>query len=377
MNTQIEFPSALLPPQISSGSIVDITVARNHDAESASQKAFADLQSSILSKYGMKTPTAPILRQRNATQTSIVLEWDPINLATAQLKSLSLYRNGGKAGTIPRPKEMLSTKISGLQIDTEYTFHLVLRTSAGTFTSEKVVCRTQKMTDLTGITVTPGVLPASLRDSLQTTVERIGAKIVDTVRIDTTHFVCTEGRGPAWEKAVEMNIPVVRPEWVDGCEREGRIVGVRQYYLNADPKLRQIGQTSISTTQQQSSQNLPIRTSDQPSVEEAQAVAAIAAASDAQQQGSEDRPPQPPQKDDKDGDEESIGGPPASSSGESEGEDVDDTVLHDPQYGDKGGSDDSESEESEDEQEGEVKEDAPTPTFERNQSMGEMDDVAL
>jgi hypothetical protein len=71
-----------------------------------------------------------------------VLEWDPINLATASLKSLSLYRNGSKAGSIPRPLEMLSTKISGLAIDTEYTFHLVLRTTAGTFHSEKLVCRT-------------------------------------------------------------------------------------------------------------------------------------------------------------------------------------------------------------------------------------------
>lgn len=135
---------------------------------------------------------------------------------------------------------MLSTKISGLAVDTEYTFHLVLRTSAGTFSSEKVVVKTHKMTDLSGITVTPGILPAALRDSLVKAVERIGAKMADSVRIDTTHFVTTEGRGMAWEKAVEMNIPVVRPEWVEGCERGGRIVGVRQYYLDADPKQRQI-----------------------------------------------------------------------------------------------------------------------------------------
>lgn len=97
------------------------------------------------------------------------------------------------------------------------------------------------MTDLSGITVTPGVLPENLKSSLADAVQRIGAKMTDTVRIDTTHFVCTEGRGAAWEKAVEMNIPVVRPEWVEGCEREGTIVSVRGYYLNADPKLRQIG----------------------------------------------------------------------------------------------------------------------------------------
>ena len=107
------------------------------------------------------------------------------------------------------------------------------------------------MTELSGITVTPGSLPPQLRDSLATAVERIGAKMIDTVRIDTTHFVCIEGKGKEWERAVENNIPVVRPEWVEGCEREGRIVGVRGYYLNADPRLRQVGQ-SVPPKQQQS-----------------------------------------------------------------------------------------------------------------------------
>lgn len=179
-----------------------------------------------------------------------MLEWDPIQLATADLRSLNLYRNGSKAGSIPKPLETQSTKISGLAIDNEYTFHLVLRTSAGSYSSQKLLVKTHKMTDLSGITVTPGVMPASLRESVERAVERIGAKMAETVRIDTTHFVCIEGRGPQWERAVEMNIPVVRPEWIDGCEREGRIVGVRGYYLNADPRLRQIGQGSASQTQQ-------------------------------------------------------------------------------------------------------------------------------
>ncbi|KAI9716784.1 MAG: hypothetical protein M1812_005124 [Candelaria pacifica] len=241
-NRLIEFPSILLPPNISSGSIVDITVARNQAKEAASQKAFTSLQNEIYTTFGQQSPSPPILRCRNATQTSVVLEWDPIQLATAEMRSLSLFRNGSKAGGIPRPTETLATKISGLAVDTEYTFHLVLRTSAGTYSSEKLTIKTHKMTDLSGITVTPGVLPAPLRDSLQSAVDRIGAKFVDTVRLDTTHFVCTEGRGQAWERAVETNIPVVRPEWVEGCEREGRIVGVRGYYLNADPRLRQVGQ---------------------------------------------------------------------------------------------------------------------------------------
>jgi len=136
---------------------------------------------------------------------------------------------------------MSSTKISGLQPDTEVSFYLVLRSSGGTYTSNTLSVKTHSMNNLTGITITPGVLPPQLRESLEAAVERIGAKIVDSVRIDTTHFVCTEGRGRDWERANEMNIPVVRPEWVEGCEREGKLIGVRGYYLDANPKHRQIG----------------------------------------------------------------------------------------------------------------------------------------
>ncbi|PKS09183.1 hypothetical protein jhhlp_003797 [Lomentospora prolificans] len=229
----IEFPSILLPPNISSGSIVEIAVSRNLASERAADLAFQSLQDHILSSFGATEPSRPQLRCLNATQTSVVLEWDPIELATADLISLALYRNGQKAGNIPRPREMHSTKISGLAVDTEYTFHLVLRTTAGTYSSEKVAVRTHKMTDLSGITITTGVLPASVRENLVEAVERIGAKMTDSVRIDTTHFVTTEGRGIAWEKAVENNIPVVRPEWVTACEQNGRILGVTKFYLDA------------------------------------------------------------------------------------------------------------------------------------------------
>ncbi|KAJ5595514.1 Fibronectin type III [Penicillium hispanicum] len=252
-NRLIEFPSVLLPNNISSGSIVDITVSRNHAAETANATAFQALQKRILNTYGVKTPSPPILRLRNATQTSLVLEWDPIDLATASLKSLSLYRNGSKAGSIPRPLETRSTKISGLAIHSEYTFHLVLRTTAGTYQSEKLTCRTHKMTDLSGITVTPGVLDPQRKEALGAALDRIGGKMIDSVRIDTTHFVCTEGRGPLWEKAVEMNIPVVVPEWVDACESAGTIVGVRGYYLNADPKARQLSTLQGSSHQRTTS----------------------------------------------------------------------------------------------------------------------------
>ena len=126
-------------------------------------------------------------------------------------------------------------------MSTEYSFYMVLRTSGGTYTSNTLTVKTHDMNNLTGIVVTPGVLPSQLLQSLESAVKRIGAKIVDIPRIDTTHFVCTEGRGKEWERANEMNIPVVRPEWIEGCEREGKLIGVRGYYLDANPKHRQIG----------------------------------------------------------------------------------------------------------------------------------------
>ncbi|KAK0723900.1 hypothetical protein B0T21DRAFT_386050 [Apiosordaria backusii] len=264
----IEFPSILLPPDISSGSIVDINVARNKASEAQAERAFRSLQDSILSSFGSSTPAPPVLRCRNATQTSVVLEWDPIQLATADLISLALYRNGQKAGNIPKPLSMHTTKISGLAVDTEYTFHLVLRTTAGTFASQRVTVRTHKMTDLSGITITMGIMPAVVKEGLTAAVERIGAKIVDGVRIDTTHFVTTEGRGIQWEKANEMNIPVVRPEWVDACERGGRILGVTKFYLDA----ARVGPGSYET---------PV-------------TAAAASPVPAPQQQQKDLPPQPP-----------------------------------------------------------------------------------
>ncbi|KAK4198423.1 putative chitin biosynthesis protein CHS5 [Triangularia verruculosa] len=274
----IEFPSILLPPDISSGSIVDINVARNKASEAQAERAFGELQDSILSSFGADSPSPPVLRCRNATQTSVVLEWDPIQLATADLISLSLYRNGQKAGSIPKPLEMHATKISGLAVDTEYTFHLVLRTTAGTFASQRVTVRTHKMTDLSGITITLGVLPAVVKEGLTAAVERIGAKIVDSVRIDTTHFVTTEGRGIYWEKANESNIPVVRPEWVDACEKGGRILGVTKFYLDAarvgpgsyETPVTQTAPSPVQKQPEQQQKDLP----PQPPVDEPAAISA-------------------------------------------------------------------------------------------------------
>ena len=171
-----------------------------------------------------------------------MLEWDPIDVATAELKSLTLWRDGIKLGNIPKPMSTTTTKLSGLGIDTDYTFQLVLRTTAGTYASETLKIRTHKLSNLSGIQVCEGTLPPEGHDRLVSAVEAIGAKEIQRrVRIDTTHFICSVPEGDEWQRAREMNVPIVVVDWIEACQREGKIVGVRGYYLDADPALRPKG----------------------------------------------------------------------------------------------------------------------------------------
>lgn len=238
----IEFPTILLPKDVQAGSIINISCERDEVQEKTEEENFLDIQDQIMKAFGTVSPSTPELRIRNITETSAVLEWDPIEVATADIISLTLYKNGSRFGTIPSPLKRTAIKLSGLAIDTSYSFYLVLATTAGTYKSSELKVKTHKMTDLTGITICVGKLSEDAgitRADLEETIHNIGAKpLQDTVRLDTTHFICTEGEGPQWQRALDLNIPVVRPEWIQACENECRLVSVRAYYLNADPSLR-------------------------------------------------------------------------------------------------------------------------------------------
>ena len=239
---QIEFPSILLPETVTTGSIIDLSVTQNPTQEAHVLETFLDLQSTIRSAFAAKSPSKPVLTLRNATQTSAVLEWEPIDIATAELKSLTLWRDGTRLGNIPKPLITTTTKLSGLGIDTDYTFQLILRTSAGTYSSDALKIRTHKLTNLSGITVCQGTLPADQHERLVTTIDAIGAKpLQKRVRIDTTHFICSVPEGEEWQRAKDLNVPIVVVDWIEACQREGKIVGVRGYYLDADPALRPKG----------------------------------------------------------------------------------------------------------------------------------------
>ncbi len=261
--------------------------------------------------------------------------------------------------------------MSGLQIESEYSFYLVLKTSGGVYTSNTLTVKTHSMNNLTGITVTPGILPSQLRDSLETAMDRIGGKFNDVIRIDTTHFVCTEGRGREWEKANEMNIPIVRPEWVEGCEREGKLIGVRGYYLDADPKQRQVGSNpslsqgrpSTATATQQA--NIPQRPKE-PTPRSPEPETPVTG-----EPGPEVPPTPPPQKD----------LPPTPAVEEDEDEEEPD--YHRPSTIESKGkgraADEEPAEDDEEEEEDDDEDDPPEPqNIPKHEGRGaEMEDVAL
>lgn len=238
----IEFPTILLPDGVQAGSIVKIRCDRDIELEAKELQLFNDVQEEILKSFGQAEPEPPVLKLRNVTQTSCVLEWEPLKLSTATIKSLSLFKNGQRLGQIPNPLINTTTKLSGLPIDTPYKFSLKLDTTAGIYYSNEVDVRTHKMTDLSGITVCLGEVDWKEQGIDKSDIERIlksiNAKpLQNDVQVDTTHFVCTLAKGPQWKKAVDNNIPVVRPEWLKACDSEKRIVGVRMFYLDANNDL--------------------------------------------------------------------------------------------------------------------------------------------
>ncbi|KAF5321135.1 hypothetical protein D9619_000211 [Psilocybe cf. subviscida] len=246
----IEFPSILLPPGATTGSIVNIAVHQNHAEEQKRENEFWSLQEDILSEYGQNTPEAPKLSVRNTTQTSVTLEWTPIKLANAKLRSLDIYRNGERLSAVPSAMTNTSTKHSGMDINTEYSFQLILRTTAGTFPSNILRIRTHTMSDTSGISVCFGnVQDPVLLENAKLALRDMGAKWSDAIQIDTSHFVCTTpaatpsgasasgsmttAPGVAYQRALQLSIPVVQPHWILACHSERRMVPIASFYLGA------------------------------------------------------------------------------------------------------------------------------------------------
>ncbi|ORX35383.1 hypothetical protein BD324DRAFT_652515 [Kockovaella imperatae] len=248
----LEFPSLLLPtpgpgsPPLRPGSILTITVSRDVAAEQKAQGEFDKLQDAILEAF-TKPPRKPVLRLRNVTQTTVSLEWDKIDVGSADFRGLEMYKNGqrwGRVGGDYGKREKREWKTGGLQSAEEYTFQLVLKTTAGTHLSEVVRVKTHTMDNLTGLYIHFGAIqPPSLLKQLKACLQDIGARESPSMALDTTHFVCTtpiiggdeQGQGgavdPDYQEALKANLPVVGPDWLLAVARDRKLVPISGYLL--------------------------------------------------------------------------------------------------------------------------------------------------
>jgi len=247
----IEFPSLLLPPGVTAGSIVNIAVHQNHAEEKKRDDEFWALQDEILETFGKRSPEPPKLKLRNVTQASITLEWLPLQLATSKLRSLVIYKNRQRLASIPSPLQNTSTTLSGLELDTEYSIQLVLRTTGGTFPSNTVRVKTHTTINTSGIRVCFGTIQdLELLKRAEAALEEMGAGWSNKIQIDTTHFVCTtptatttagqaggggtvgiSGPGVEYQRALQLSIPIIQPQWILACLAEKRMVPIQQFYL--------------------------------------------------------------------------------------------------------------------------------------------------
>ncbi|KAJ1736589.1 hypothetical protein LPJ72_001264 [Coemansia sp. Benny D160-2] len=233
----IEFPAVLLPKGVVLGSVVNINVDRDREAEKRQRCEFRELQEHILLEFGTKQPKVPVIRIGHTTQTWAIIEWEPLDLASAELRSLHLYRDGQRMmqampSTPETANSIRAVKTTGLDVDHEYEFKIEMRTSAGVFFSNTVTTRTHKLDNLVGVCVCFGECDSQEEiENLKETVKRIGASWTDQVSLSATHFITRFKTGSDYESALHFNIPVVKPDWLLACEANGKLQPAIKFYV--------------------------------------------------------------------------------------------------------------------------------------------------
>lgn len=120
------------------------------------------------------------------------------------------------------------------EVDTEYEIHIVVRTTGGNLTSNRIQARTHAMDNLTGIRVSFDNFSASDLAPLQSVIERIGATWTEDFGPENTHLVCGKAGGDKYTRAGAMNIPVVNENWLRQCEAQKKVQPVGAYALPAE-----------------------------------------------------------------------------------------------------------------------------------------------
>ncbi|KAJ3372324.1 Chitin synthase, class 5 [Allomyces arbusculus] len=176
----LEFPTLLLPPDIATGSIIDVAVSRNIAAEQATLREFSQLQHAILAEFGDADPAAPVVHVAHAAHDSVLLKWDHGSVPTdadAAVLGLDVVINNHVVHTVaasavvaaPSAGDSNATlriageyRVRGLQPGYEYSCWLVLRTASGTVQSDAVVARTKALGEPVSAPASPSPAPAAI-----------------------------------------------------------------------------------------------------------------------------------------------------------------------------------------------------------------------
>ena len=155
-----------------------------------------------------------MLHINNIAQESVDLFWDPLVLHSADLRSLDLYLNKSKA---PHVKHMGENAVRLLDLEPEHYYQvwLVAHTSAGTFTSDKLLLKTHAKDNLTGLCVCLGEFEDEQElEQVTEILIRAGANVSETILPQTTHFLCTRDQGTNYDLACQEELQIIHPRWI-------------------------------------------------------------------------------------------------------------------------------------------------------------------
>ena len=146
-NYVVEFPSSILPTNVTVGSIVNVKIESNMQAEQRERQEFDNLQLEIYENY-IQTPLEPVLAIIRVGQTDALIGWKPLDYKASTLIRLDLYKN---QVLFKKCENNGRFKVTGLEMNATYQLHLVMVTTAGSYKSNTIDVKTKSMEDLSSL----------------------------------------------------------------------------------------------------------------------------------------------------------------------------------------------------------------------------------
>ena len=253
-------------PHLTIGTIYKISCQRDGLAEKSWRESFADLQDSIRKAWTVRPPSSHSLSLQEVTLSTTTVTWTSWTAIVtetetrAKLYTIECWCNGrllntgtstntddrnagpcriGSLGAGIRGgirAEETSLRLTGLDPDTQYSLHLVFRTSCGRLRTDPLVFRTAMADGVNStnrsfsVTVDPSLGPRD-RQRVVEQLQGLGAHVEADLDPDrTTHVVVESFQSPMASSAGRAGLPVISKEWVKVCHEAGRLVSITSFF---------------------------------------------------------------------------------------------------------------------------------------------------